>query len=137
MNPTSKSVPLKTIVPACLLLSKKQLAIKRILQKLIGADAETHSQTLRAWRVLLKRGSKNCRSHRGQGHHSNIVYRINSVELLGVNRDWRKNQGAWMSLTKVFGLYVKTFVAWYPYRTTSSKSKGCFWCSCLRLRTSS
>jgi hypothetical protein len=43
----------------------------------VGADAETHSQTLEgAQRILRKGGRKDYRSQRGQGHHKNYSWDI-------------------------------------------------------------
>ena len=50
---------------------------KDSIQQLIGADAELLSQLLLEARgILQKRGRKDCRSQRGQGHHKK-TYRIN------------------------------------------------------------
>ena len=58
------------------------------LQQLMGADVETHNQTIgRVWETLKKSGSKGCRTHRGQGNQYNIAYRISKTWPIGVHRD--------------------------------------------------
>jgi hypothetical protein len=68
----------------------------------MGADAETHSQMVGRDRgILWKRGRKDWRSQRDQGHHKNMPHRTNEQGLKWARRD----QEACMGLTQILCVY--------------------------------
>lgn len=77
-------------------------------ERLMGAEAETHSQTVdRARGVQQKMGRKDCRNHRSGGH------RINWARLIGAHRDWSCKQTLYGSeLVSLYLFYSCVTCSW-------------------------